>query len=150
MTTNELASRIREEHAKVQELADRIREQTAVVPRTHLDGWIKEVRGGFEHFRAHMVKHMALEEREGYLTGVVERRPGLAPEVRRLEREHQELIRIMERIHVCVTELDGEDRLLIRDCCSRIGNLLSYIEHHDDKENMLVTYTFTQDIGASD
>lgn len=150
MTTNKVALWMREEHAKVQALADKIREKTAVVPRANLDGWITEVRDRFEHLRAHSIKHMALEEHEGYLTSVVEQRPALAPEVERLKREHQELTKLMNRIHLCLAELTGTDRLLIRDCCARIGSLLSYIEHHEDDENLLVTYAYTQDIGTSD
>jgi hypothetical protein len=38
----------------------------------------------------------------------------------------------------------------MRDCCARIENLLSYIEHHDNEETLMVTSAFTRDLGAND
>jgi hypothetical protein len=150
MTSQDIAKQCREEHLKVEILTNRLREWVAVVPRTNLGSWIKETQDRFEHLRAHMIKHVALEENEGYMVGVIERRPTLAPEVDRLKHEHSELAQIMDGIHKAVQDLSPEDRLLIRDCCRRIENLIHYIDHHEDDENMLVTFVFTHDIGTKD
>ena len=150
MTTPDLNSWIRLEHEKVEELANGLREKTAVVPRANLQAWTKEVCERFDHFRAHLIKHMALEEQDGYLPAVVKRRPALSVEVDRLQHEHQELLRIMESLHRAVHELTAKDRLLARDCCRRIDLLLSYVDQHEDLENNLVTLAFTQDIGTND
>lgn len=150
MTTHDLADWMRREHEKVQDLSNTLRQKVAYVPRANLRGWIAEVQDRFDHFRAHVTKHMALEEQDGYLVTVTERRPALAPEVERLWHEHAEMSRIMDAIHRAVHELTPEDRLLVRDCCARIGHLLSYVEHHEDLENNLVSIAFTQDIGTKD
>ena len=150
MDTQEIAQWMRNEHVRVHELANELREQVAVVPRANLGKWIADIREQYEHFRAHLVKHMALEERDGYLPSVTERRPTLAGEVERLEHEHVELIKIMDGIHELVHQLTAEDRLLIRDCRDRIGDLLSYIEHHEEEEDLLITHVFTRDIGTAD
>ena len=150
MDAAKIAQWMREEHEKVENLIDRLKEQVAVVPRANLGKWIEEVGDRFEHFRAHMVKHIALEEREGYLTAVTDRRPTLSREVERLQHEHEELQKIMESVYRAVGELAAEDRLLVRDCCARIENLLGYVERHEDDENLLVTQAFARDIGTND
>lgn len=150
MDTAKIAQWMREEHDKVEALSDRLKERVAIVPRANLGKWIEEVSDRFEHLRAHLVKHMALEESEGYLTAVTERRPTLSREVERLQHEHGELEKIMEGVHHAVSGLVADDRLLVRDCCARIENLLAYIERHEDDENLLVVQAFARDIGTSD
>ena len=150
MDASKIAQWMREEHDKVEDLSNRLKERVAVVPRANLGNWINEVRDRFEHFRAHLIKHMALEESEGYLIAVTERRPTLSREVERLEHEHRELEKIMEGIHHAFSELAADDRLLVRDCCARIDKLLAYIERHEDDENLLVTQAFARDIGTND
>lgn len=150
MDAQKLAGWMREEHEKVVELSNRLSEAVAVAPRANLGVWIKEVQTRFEHLRAHLTKHMALEETDGYLPIVTERRPGLAPEVDRLRHEHAEMSKIMSGIDTALAELLPEDRLLARDCSRRIDNLLSYIEHHEDLENNLVLSVCTQDLGTPD
>ncbi len=149
MKTREVAAWMRVEHEKVQDLANILRENVAVVPRANLAVWIEDVQSRFEHFRAHLIKHQALEEHDGYLATVVERRPALSPEVDRLQHEHRELSRVMNGIHEAVKALAPQDRLLVRDCCNRIESLLCYIERHDELENNLVTFAFTQDLGEN-
>lgn len=150
MTTHNIAVWLRQEHDKVRDLSNELQGEVAVVPRANLGAWIQKVRDRFEHFRGHLTKHMALEEREGYLPVVTQHRPTLAPEVDRLLHEHVEVVRIMEDIHHALAELKPEDGLLIRDCCARIGSLLSYVAHHEDLENNLVSAALTQDIGTKD
>lgn len=147
---DELINWIRDENVKVSDLSNRLRERTAVVPRSNLNVWITDAQTRFEHFRAHMIRHMALEEQEGYLPIVMERRPGLAPEVERLQHEHKELIYLMRGIHTVLHELTPEDRLQVRDCCRRIEDLLAYVEHHEALENNLLLSVCSEDIGTKD
>lgn len=150
MESQELVRWMRREHRKVEDLARVLRERVAGVPRTGLDGWIGGLREQFAHMRAHLHKHMALEEREGYMAVVLERRPALASEVDRLQHEHAEFTRLMDGIHHALADLTASDRLLVRDCCHRINNFLSYIEHHEAHENLIVVSVFTHDIGTED
>lgn len=148
-TSDNIADRIRAENEKVIELADALRKRVAVVPRSNLAVWIRDMQEQFEKFRAHKIKHMALEERDGYMQFVLEQRPTLAPQVDQLKHEHAELARIMDGVHKAVADLMPDDKLRVRDCCDRIRNLLSYVEHHENAENMLVTFVFTYDMGAN-
>ncbi|MCP4251569.1 MAG: hypothetical protein GY778_31415 [bacterium] len=150
MSAENFAAWIQEEHHRVDQLAHGLRGLIGAVPTTGLAAWIEEVGKRFEHIRAHLRKHMALEERDGYLATVLEVRPTLAGEVARLQHEHLELARLMDDIYRNLGQLTPEDRLLTRDVCQRIGNLLSYIAHHEADENLIVLSVFTDDIGTED
>ena len=150
MDSHEIAKWVREEHAKVTELADELRRLIAVVPRVGMKDWLGKLRERFDHFRAHNVRHMALEEQEGYMRFVLERRPTLSDEADRLKHEHKELMRIMDNLHGVIEKLEPEDRLIALDCSRRIEDLLSYVDHHEKEESLLVTFVHTQDIGAND
>ncbi len=150
MESEKYAKWMREEHERVADLAQELRAKVAGVPRTGLDGWIVDLRKHFEHIRAHLHKHLALEEQGGYLAVVLERRPTLSHEVERLQHEHSEFSRMMNGIRDALEEITASDRLLIRDCCHRINDFLSYIEHHEAQENLVVVSVFTHDIGTED
>lgn len=146
----QLAKLVREEHERVDLLSNRLRATTAVVPWANLQNWLQELRERFEHLRAHLVQHMALEEKEGYMLPVLERRPGLSSQVERLRHEHQELLQLLNDVHKAVAALTPGDRLLVRDCCNRINALLGYLEHHENDENILISSVLTHDIGTKD
>lgn len=150
MNTHELADKLREEHHAVEILANQVREWVAVIPRSNVPAWIEELRRRYERFRAHLIKHMVLEERDGYLITVVELRPTLSGEIERLQHEHTELSAIMTSVQSAVDALGPEDKLLVRDCCRRIENLLNYVEHHENDENLLLITVLTTDLGAHD
>ena len=150
MSTHQLADQLREEHNAVEFLADKVREWVAVIPRCNVGHWIEELQARFEKFRAHFTKHMVLEEQGGYLTAVLDIRPTLSTEIDRLQHEHVELNRIMTSVQAAVAKLKPEDKLLVRDCCRRIENLLHYVEHHENDENLLLITTLTTDLGAHD
>lgn len=150
MINQETARNIRREHEIVEKLIDELRQETAVVPRVNLTPWIERLHPKFEHFRAHMTKHMALEEVDGYMVHVAGRLPALVTEIERLGHEHSELMKIMDGIYHSLGALKENDHLLARDCCNRIGDLLSYVEHHEDEEARLLTFAFSQEFGEKD
>ena len=56
----------------------------------------------------------------------------------------------MNGVHQAVEAIGPQDRLLVRDCCRRIQNLLNFVVRHEDDENMLLTFALTYDIGTKD
>lgn len=146
----EIAQWVREERERVEALMNRLRSEVAVVPRAGRDNWIRKVHQAFEHLRAHLIRHMLLEERDGYMSMVIERRPALSPEVERLRHEHEEFRVLLDEVYATLERLHPDDNLLVRDCCNRIHNLISYVEHHENDENLMVTYVFTHDLGIMD
>ncbi len=150
MNANDLAQWMHDEHEKVHELTARLLEATVAIPRIKRSDWLARLRERFEHLRAHQHQHMALEERDGYLPSVSQKRPTLSGEVDRLQHEHQELILVMDGIRKDLNALTENDQLLIRDCCRRIENLIGFIESHEQDENLIVLSVFTDDIGTKD
>jgi hemerythrin-like domain-containing protein len=150
MNAQELARWLRDEHEKVNELSTILREKVAAPPQANQQKWIEEARRAFEHLRAHNIKHIALEEQDGYMSVVTQARPMLGRTVERLGHEHYELQYLMTRIHEELQQVRLQDNLLMRDVCARVQNLLSYIEHHENSENLLVLSAFTDEIGATD
>lgn len=150
MNAEELARWLKEEHKTVHRLATKLQEAVATVPSSSHANWVGNVRDSFAHFRAHLTKVMALKEKGGYMAQVLERRPHLSTEVDRLAHEHQQFIRLMNMIHQTLEAIEPQDLLMIRDCCHRIQNLLCYVEHHDNNENLIVSSAFNLDIGGQD
>ncbi|MCG8405259.1 MAG: hemerythrin domain-containing protein [Phycisphaerales bacterium] len=150
MNAEELARWLKDEHKTVHKLATKLQERVASIPSANHATWVGHVRDAFEHFRAHLTKVMALKEKDGYMLQVLEQRPHLSREVERLAHEHQEFTSLMNMIHQTLEKIQPNDFLLMRDCCHRVQDLLSYIEHHDYNENLIVTSAFNLDIGGWD
>jgi iron-sulfur cluster repair protein YtfE (RIC family) len=141
---------LREEHTRTEEIADRLNATVARAPVSADASWLVELRERFEHLRAHLIRHMALEERDGYMAAAVERRPTLSQKIEALRLEHGQIQRIMDDIYKSVSAIRPEDRLLIRDVCMRVEALLSHVNEHHAAENLMMLRVFTDDIGDQD
>ena len=150
MEEQDLASRIPKEHEHVSDLADQLRERVSIVARKCTESWIRDTIDQFQDFRAHVQKHMELEESQGHMAAVVEQRPSLAPRIDRLLQEHRDLTQLLDDLYILCGDLMPDRRLLLRDFCYRVQNILSYIEHHEDEENDLIGLVFNEDIGTKD
>jgi iron-sulfur cluster repair protein YtfE (RIC family) len=135
----------------VDRITKTLHERICSIPRGRdREPWLASLRQEFDHLRAHLLKHFALEESEGYLIPVLEQRPTLTGEVERLKQEHSEMQQILDGIHHQVREVSPESSLMIRDICSRICAVLRFVDEHEERENLLVSFVFTQDIGSKD
>jgi len=146
MNSQDLAGWLHDERHKVDELIYLVRRQLAVPPPSGRERWIPEARECFRRLAEHLKKHMALEEADGYLHDVRARRPALAPEIDRLQHEHEELGRLLDQTQFALTDLGPVDNLLIRSCCVRIATLLSYGEQHEEQEQRLVVHLSCQSV----
>lgn len=149
MKPQDLTKWLQDERNKVDELIYLVRKHLAVPPPSGRAKWIPEACECFRRLSEHLKKHMMLEEANGYLRDVQTRRPTLAHEVERLQREHDELGRLMDQVQAALEELRPDDNLLTRSCCVRIATLLSYVEQHEEQEQRLVLHVYCQDIGGS-
>ncbi len=150
MHADELSNWMLDEHERIHELAAGLRSRVAAPPRGDRAAWIAELRAHFDEFADLARRHLEKEEEAGYLAQVVEARPALAEAIEVIRREHDELTQIFAEVRAAVHELAPTDVLLLRDGCKRIEDLLTWIERHEEHENHIVMYTFTQDIGTGD
>lgn len=148
MDAQSIAKWMLQEHLRVDELVGRLRERGAAPQPAERAHWIEEVRDRFDHLRAHLFKHLAMEEDGGYMKSVLECRPTLSDQVEKLHREHREMVELMNSIHQAVHQATADDALLISDACARIQHFLSYLERHQESENLLTASVFTDDMGT--
>ncbi|HOO17242.1 MAG TPA: hemerythrin domain-containing protein [Phycisphaerae bacterium] len=145
-----LASWMRNESARIRDLASELREHVTTIPPRSREPWLKELALRFDHLKAHLYRMMAIEEEDGYLTPVIEHRPGLTGAVEALRHEHDELRWLTENLAETVRNLKPEDNLILRDTCTRIQVYLGHVQRHEEHENHIVLYTLTEDIGTTE
>ncbi len=150
MTTRKnVAKWLLEEHRKVEKLAGKLRELTAE-PSGSRQRWLDNLKKTFGQFHERLLKHFTLEEDGGYLEAVVERRPTLSNRVDELEHEHRQIKPILIGIEDRLERTGIDDGLLIDDALHRIRRLLEYIEQHEQRENDMVSATWSTDMGTAD
>lgn len=150
MQVEAIAKRLSREHFELEILMRRLLECVDYLPRTNETEWIEIMRRVWGEFRRHLLKHLDLEEADGYMGGVIERRPAVAGEVDRLLVEHASLRYLINSITDDVARLTPTEPLRLRDICHRIRDLIAYIRHHEHDENMMVLSAYTDDYGAGD
>lgn len=144
MTPEHMTLQLREEYGKLKELAARVR--SAVSAGAAAPNWQPEFRKTFEHFRAHLYRQFALEETDGYMNHVMDRRPTRARDVETLKSEHRSLQQATESLFAGLARPDlqpGEVKPMV-------DRLLSDVARHGQAENQLVLDVFGLDIGAGD
>ncbi len=87
--SQQLASRIQDEHERLEKLIQEIREELkcTVDPETFAD-WKLEFVWKIRDFQNELTKHFDLEEDGGFMEDVVDRAPRFSPRVKALEQEH--------------------------------------------------------------
>lgn len=148
MLAQDVARRMEEEHAIVDRLVRGLREWLAALPRSNFARWIDGARQRFDHFRAHLIRHFAEEERDGYMRLLAGVHPIVTAEVERLRREHGEMIRLLEAMHRDLQALTPEDRLLIQDAGGRMERFLAILEHHEHEEHLLAALATAGEVKA--
>ncbi len=148
MTDESVASQVRAEHVIVNTLSQNLKGLIGTLPQASRDAWLHELRRDFSRYRVHLKNHFAAEEDGGFMVPVLERRPTLAPEVEHLKREHAELVQILDLVQEELEQLSPDDKLIIEDVCLRIQHLISALEHHEEQEELIVTFVFSQDLGG--
>jgi len=149
MNKDELAAWMLKEHEKIHELIEELREKVTVAPRGDRAQWIEGLCNRFDDFAAHIRQHLKLEEQGGYLAQVVKLRPTLSEAVEIIEHEHEELEYLLAELQTALRELKPTDTLIFRDGCKRVQHFLTWLDRHEEHENHIMLYAFTQDIGTA-
>lgn len=150
MDIHAIAKQLSEEHRTLDQLARELSACVDSIPTVHTQQWLDRTRSTFKEFRVHVLAHMSLEEQDGYMTSVQDRRPALASEIDRLMAEHISFRSLLNSLNAALQEMTPEQPLLIRDTCHRVRDLLAYVRHHENDENMLVLSAYSDDIGTKD
>lgn len=146
----DIVARVRHEHERLGEITAALNQALRAGPKENPVAWLTQLRDRFEHFRAHLIHRIALEELGGFLQVVVEREPTLAGEVENLRRDHE---RIIERAGVTMQRLralPANSPNSIRDAQVMVEAALAEVQYHENVENLLVSRVFNQDTGGGD
>ena len=150
MSSENLSAWMLDENARIHELSGELRAKVTQRPRGDRAAWIADLGHRFDEFAHHLRQHRAMEEEGGYLRQVTELRPTLTGAIDVIHHEHNELSTILDGVQAAVHELEPDDNLLLRDCCRRVEHFRTWIERHEEHENHIVMYAFTQDLGTPD
>ena len=145
------AAWMRNEHKINSGLMASLMRDVCAIPAYGREEWLDHLRQTVALFRAHRKNRISAEEAdEGFLSPVLEARPTLSPQVEQLRSEHRQFVTWLDQIHEQAVGVQPEDRLLIEDLCNRVESIVKAIQHHQEHEDLLVTFVFSQDIGTTD
>ena len=148
MAMNDLIRWLRGRHTDLHDHGDALLEKVARTPPATREKWIEDLQARFHEFAVCFRQQLADEEEGGYLKPLAESRPALGEAVTMLKHEHIELTRIIDRIEKTVQSLTPQSRLVLRDCCRRVEDLMNWVERHEEHENHLMLYAFSEDTRA--
>ena len=149
--SQQLASRIQDEHERLEKLIQEIREELkcTVDPETFAD-WKLEFVWKIRDFQNELTKHFDLEEDGGFMEDVVDRAPRFSPRVKALEQEHVDAVQQLEEITSELKQLTVLEEPLQAEICDRIMTLFDMLEQHEALERELILEVYFQDIGVGD
>ncbi len=97
-----------------------------------------------------LLKHFNLEEEGGFLSAVLSRAPQKAQIVQRLQREHAEITRRLDKVVKDVEAVRRHDDWSVLDIRRRTTAVLSLLDAHEAAEASLIQETYLQDEGGPD
>ena len=144
----EVGLRLQDEHKALLRLSQVLKEHIAAMPSVNITQWLEGLRVAFERLHTHIQRNIAMKEKDGYLETILKQRPTLANQVKSIEDEHGQVLRMGEGVSNDLAATRPEDRLLIGDACARIQRFMAIVAQHEQRENMIVLFAFNQDLGA--
>jgi hypothetical protein len=109
---------------------------------------MSSVQFTMKSFSRHLLRMMDLEEVDGYMTEVRERKPNLESRVQRLERHHKEFRKRLKALAPEVDAMQGLPDDQFEYLCAQIADLLDRVDAHDVDEIELLQETLLLDEGG--
>jgi hypothetical protein len=150
MEDDAIIRRVRDEHERLREITQALNASLDQPKGEDLRPWLADVCKSFEHFRAHLIHRIALEEIGGFLDYVVEKRPDLVKQVNHLKEGHAKMIEMAGTTLGHLKELSPADLNPRGQARTYVKIMLSEVDYHEEVENLLVASVFNDDIGGSD
>lgn len=146
---SDFANQLVEEHHRLGEVRSRLRrllEDCLKHPSHRVRGDLKQV---FEDFRDRIEEHMEFEERDGFMSPLLDVRPNLAGRVEELLEEHARIRRDHQKLSAFLNQT-GDFSYPVMEIVLRIADDLDFVEAHERAENALVLEAFCQETGNKD
>ncbi len=146
--SSELTRKTGEEYHQLQRIESRLREVSGLDAKAA--GWLGSTRDAFEHLRAHLMKLYALEESQGCLPAVTQRRPELSREVQQFCGEHRSNMAKADEIMLNLRAANSADSRSADTYRRQISGFLTQLQRHEAAESELVQSVFGDDISVND
>ncbi len=117
-------------------------------PSISLPRKMSSVQFTMKSFARHLLRMIDLEERDGYMSVVLEEKPNLDGRIKRMQREHREFRRRLEEMHPDIAALTAVSEEQFEYVCSQIAELLDQVDSHDEAEIELLQDTLLHDEGG--
>ncbi|GJM27200.1 MAG: hypothetical protein DHS20C16_36150 [Phycisphaerae bacterium] len=150
MDDDTIIRRVRDEHERLREITGALHSALKQEGGDDLRPWLATVCKSFEHFRAHLIHRIALEEIGGFLDYVVDKRPDLVKQVDHLKKGHAKMIEMAGTTLGHLKELSTTDADPRGQARTYVKIMLSEVDYHEEVENLLVASVFNDEIGVGD
>lgn len=150
MDAEQLAKRALEEHQRLNTDIKYLVGLLNSKPENSQAEWFAACRDSFRHFHTQLRTHIEVEELDGFMRPVCERRPTLTPVLDRLLKEHHDML---ARCTVIEQFLCAHRETTEKNCARAqddVRALLADLERHEAAENKLLQEVFNRDIGTGD
>ena len=150
MNDKEVIRKVRQEHARLRDIKASLLAVLDGAAEADAHRWLDELRDRFEHFRAHLIHRVALEEIGGFLNVVLRRRPTLSGQVAHLRESHSEMIEMAGETMAELRKLDASDPESVDQAALLVKMALSEVKYHEEAETLLVSFIFTEEEQGDD
>jgi hypothetical protein len=117
-------------------------------PSVSLPRKMSSVQFTMRSFARHLLRMMDLEERDGYMTVVLEEKPNLDSRIRNLQRQHRAFRQRLDEMGPDIAALPAFAEDQFEYVCSQIVELLDRVDQHDVEEIELLQDTLLYDEGG--
>jgi hypothetical protein len=117
-------------------------------PSISLPRKMSSVQFTVKSFARHLLRMIDLEERDGYMSVVLEEKPNLDGRIKRMQREHREFRHRLEEMQPDIAALTAVSEEHFEYVCSQIAELLDQVDAHDEAEIELLQDTLLHDEGG--
>ncbi len=150
MDNDAIIRKVRDEHERLREITNALNGALQKDGGNNVGPWLTDVCKSFEHFRAHLIHRIALEEIGGFLDYVVEKRPDLVKQVDHLKQGHARMIEMAGTTLSHLKELTASDSEPFGQARTYVKIMMSEVDYHEEVENLLVTSVFNDEIGGEE
>lgn len=148
MDEREISRKLSTEHKRVAALASALRDTIDDRPPPVCSKWLNSLQEAFFAFRAHMTHRVALTEVGGLYKELVEARPSVANDVGELRNEQRDILARIEGIQGALRGITAADYNNTDALVPQIKQILGEVDRITDRENNLVSFVHTQDVGG--
>lgn len=103
----------------------------------------KDLAAAISRFGRHLRHHIEFEEREGFLTVALERRPGMASQIEQLLKDHNSMPLLLRRAEALVARV-GAASAPDEEMCRCLELLLARLREHEDAEKDVAAQGFPE------